>query len=464
MPGRAGLLALCGLFVLPRFAAAADRQPLDVPMWTMLPFVGLLLAIAVLPIAASHFWHSNLKKGMVAFVFAAPVAAYLGLVWEDKGLEALEQGVLEYVDFIMLLAALYTVAGGILVEANFRPTPLTNAGFLAAGAVLANLIGTTGASMVLIRPVLRLNQARRKVYHVPIFFIFMVSNVGGLLTPLGDPPLFLGFLRGVDFFWTLRLWPQWLLANGLILAAFLLVDTVAYLGEPASPDRGAGPGRALGLRGLVNLIFLAGILGAVLFQARTISEPVSQWLRRFWPGIDLHVERPWGSLLMAGLALGSLLCTPRGVRKENGFTWEAIIEVAVLFAGIFVTMVPAVDFLSFNRNAFPLTEPWQFFWLTGSLSSFLDNAPTYVTFASLAAGKPTFEVLSANPLPLLEAISCGAVFMGAMTYIGNGPNFMVKAIAEGNGFSMPSFFGYMVHSCLILLPIFGLVCYVFFVP
>jgi Na+/H+ antiporter NhaD/arsenite permease-like protein len=455
----AGVMSLC----LPQLACAAEREPLDVHVWSIAPFVGLLLTIAVLPIVAGKFWHSNRNKLLVAVLFAVPAAGYLlVLEWAtgQEGIHALWEGVLEYIEFILLLGVLYVVAGGLLVHAPAHPTPWNNVKFLALGAVLANLIGTTGASVVLIRPVLRANQVRRHARHVPLFFIFVVSNIGGLLTPLGDPPLFLGFLRGVDFFWTFSLWPQWLLANGLVLAVFFLWDTLAYRREGLPTPH--NPPDAVRLRGVINLVFLVGILATVLLRSPEISVPLSQWLGQWWPGVDVQVQRPWGSIVMVGLALASLLLTPRGVRKENGFAWDAYLEVAILFAGIFVTMVPALDLLARHGRELNLSEASQYFWLTGLLSSFLDNAPTYLTFATIASeNKPIHALMNDAPL-LLAAISCGAVFLGAMTYIGNGPNFMVKTIAESSGVKMPSFLGYVVYSALILLPIFAAVSYLFF--
>jgi Na+/H+ antiporter NhaD/arsenite permease-like protein len=356
--------------------------------------------------------------------------------------------------------------------------------------VLANLIGTTGASMLLIRPVLRINQGRLYKRHVPVFFIFMVSNLGGLLTPLGDPPLYIGFLRGVDFFWTLQLWPQWLLANGMVLGAFFLWDALAYwTSEPRSGRaKAANPGsyaatlsdayaptrsifhatERFRVRGLVNVLLLAGILAAILLRSEEFALGVRAWLNQFFLCPDLQVVFPWGGVMVASMALLSVLLTPRTLRQANAFDWGPIIEVAVLFAGIFIAMIPALDLVAVHGQQFNLSEPRQFFWLAGSLSSFLDNAPTYLTFTTLAAGSTDISKLVQNQVPgldgpaILAAVSCGAVFMGAMTYIGNGPNFMVKAIAEENGYPMPSFIGYLVYSCLLLLPTFAVVTAVFF--
>ncbi len=465
MVWRGKWLGALGLFLLPGLAQGAGaRTPLDVPVWTVLPFVGLLLAIAVLPVVASHFWHQNGKKAMVVALFAVPAAAYLLLL--ESGPKALGHSLEEYISFVVLLGTLYIVAGGMLVELNLPAKALSNTGLLAVGAALANVIGTTGASMILIRPYLRLNQDRSHGGHVPVFFIFIVSNLGGLLTPLGDPPLFLGFLRGVDFFWTLKLWPEWLLANGLVLAVFYFWDQRAWRREP-SPDKGAARvipagGPALRLSGSGNIFFLAGIIAAILFQSGAVSEPVSNFFRRFFPCPDLQLIWPWGECLMAIMGGLSLIKTPRSLRQANGFRWGPLIEVAILFAGIFVTMVPAMELLARHGGEFGLTHPAEYYWLTGILSAFLDNAPTYVAFATIAAGDQPIGQLMTQAPNLLRAISCGAVFLGAMTYVGNGPNFMVKAIADESGFATPSFFGYLLYSTIVLVPVFLLISLVFF--
>lgn len=447
-------------------AAAAARQLLDVPVWSVAPFVGLLLTIAILPLFAEHFWHSNFKKLLVSLGFAVPVVGYLlylELIEQQEGLEALYHGLLEYADFIVLLGSLYVVAGGILIQGDVEATPFVNAAFLAGGAVLANFIGTTGASMVLIRPVLRINRQRQHTSHLPIFFIFVVSNVGGLLTPLGDPPLFLGFLRGVEFFWTMQLWPQWLLVNAIVLLIFIIWDSYARSRETAiAVMRDVQQVHAFRVHGLVNIVLLAAIIATVLFQSPRVAEDVRVWLNHWFVCPDLHLVRPWPALVMILMAALSLLLTPRHVRSTNGFNWHAITEVAVLFFGIFVTMIPALDLLARHGRDLGLTQPSEYFWWTGILSAFLDNAPTYLTFATIAAEGQPIANLANHPADLLQAISCGAVFLGAMTYIGNGPNFMVKSIAEGQGFKLPSFFGYMMYSCAILLPTFFLVQWLFF--
>ena len=431
------------------FASAGES--LHVAPWSVAPFVALLLCIAILPLVAEHFWHRNLHKFLVSAGLALPVVGYLlylEFVEGKPGLHRLEEALLEYVDFIVLLAALFTVAGGIAVQGQFVPHPLVNMSILLAGAVLANLIGTTGASMLLIRPFLRINAVRTHRSHLPLFFIFLVSNLGGLLTPLGDPPLFLGFLHGVDFFWTLSLWPHWLVANGMVLTIALLWDWLAYRREP---DASAHPPRhgSFVIGGAINVVFLAGILIAVLLQSETVAG-------------EFALKRPWPSAIMATTAFLSWLCTARSVREHNEFNFAPIIEVAVLFIGIFVTMIPALDLLATFRQHLGGEEPWKYFWLTGLLSAFLDNAPTYMTFATLAAGGQDLAELSQRSPDILRAVSAGAVFMGAMTYIGNGPNFMVKSIAEHADYPMPSFFGYLMYSCLILLPTFVLVTWLFF--
>jgi Na+/H+ antiporter NhaD/arsenite permease-like protein len=361
---------------------------------------------------------------------------------------------LEYVEFITLLAALFVISGGIVLRGDLPATPAVNTGFLALGAVLANLIGTTGASMLLVRPLLQTNiPERRHTRHIPVFLIFVVSNCAGLLTPLGDPPLFLGYLLGVPFFWTLRLVPQWLFVVSLLLAVFYVLDWQAVRRErPGLAARDRREYRPLALRGKRNFLYLLGVVIVVA------ASPLVPEGRR-------EIVRLGVMLLMTALSLAS---TPQALRRENGFTFHPIVEVAVLFAGIFTTMIPALEILRARGASFGITAPWQFFWLAGSLSSFLDNAPTYLTFVSLAQGLgPQGDAalaLSGGHVSeaLLAAISCGAVFMGANSYIGNGPNFMVKAIAEERGVPMPSFVGYMGWSAAILLPTFAVVTLVFF--
>lgn len=467
--------------VAPAGAAAHhdDGHQLHVHPISVAPFVILLLCIAILPLVAGHFWHSNLKKLLVSLGLATPVLIYL-LMLGPLGTHKLVDAVLEYAMFIALLGSLYTVSGGIVLEGDLRPSATVNVGFLLVGAVLANFIGTTGASMLLIRPYLKINALRYKKSHLPVFFIFLVSNLGGLLTPLGDPPLFLGFLRGVDFFWTLSLWPIWLVACGVVAAVFFLWDAIALSREPKHEMEnlpGVGPVRLLGKH---NFVYLAGILAMILFLSPAICakigipSPIELACRILgMPQLGPTDEVPMSvfavrALLFVGpmavLSGLSMLTTSRQLRKENDFSWGAILEVAALFIGIFIAMVPALALLETDGEKLGIDSPAKFFWATGMLSSFLDNAPTYVSFATLAAHGTDFAVLMQpeNAL-ILKAISAGAVLMGANTYIGNGPNFMVKAIADESGYQTPSFFGYMLYSGLILLPTFGLITYLFFV-
>jgi Na+/H+ antiporter NhaD/arsenite permease-like protein len=423
------------------FAAAA----LDVPIWTAIPFLALLLCIAVLPIVAGTWWHRNANKAKLAALFALPVAIFLGQA--ANGPAKLGHAVQEFVEFIVMLGALYSIAGGVALSGDLKAKPIINAAFLALGAVLANVIGTTGASMLLIRPILRTNSERKKTAHIPVFFIFIVSNTGGLLTPLGDPPLFLGFLRGVDFFWTLTLWRQWLLINCLLVLVFLILDTIQYRREKAGDiqrdDVRTHPLRIDGWA--FNGALMLGVIGLILAKKYLIF--------------------PLPELGMLALATLSVWKTPRSIRTANHFTWFPIIEVAILFAAIFICMVPALALLEKHGAMLGIVHPWQYFWLTGMLSSALDNAPTYVTLGTLAqqtATADSFAHLVQLRPDLLAAVSCGAVLMGANTYIGNGPNFMVKAIAEDSGYPMPSFFGYVGYAIAFLIPLFVIVTFAFF--
>ena len=439
------------------------------PLWTVAPFALYLLAIALVPLIAPHFWEPNRNKLGVAAVASIPVVAYL--LASAHGAHWLAQSLKEYVAFIALLGALYAISGGIHLKGSLAGTPLSNTVFLALGAVLASVIGTTGASMLLIRPILRANRKRDSRVHIVVFFIFIVANGGGLLTPLGDPPLFLGFLRGVPFFWTLRLAGAWAMVNGLLLLIFNLLDQYALNNEERR--RSGSQLEAvqevkvpLVIEGGINFLWLMGVVATIL--------AVGTWGDRLSPNEDVHkLVHVTGMLLMTALSFAT---TANAVRKSNHYTWHPMAEVAVIFIGIFVTMAPALKVLEMRGGELGLTRPWQFFWATGTLSSFLDNAPTYLTFASLAVGASNRLVpgqhLSAADLSglishpagamLLAAISAGAVFMGANTYIGNGPNFMVKAIAESQHVKMPSFFGYMLWSLAVLVPIFVLVTLVFF--
>ena len=327
-----------------------------------------------------------------------------------------------------------------MLDGDLQATPRVNTAFLALGALFASFVGTTGASMLLIRPLLRTNSERRHVVHTVVFFIFLVSNIGGCLTPLGDPPLFLGYLQGVPFAWTFRLAAEWLFTSGLLLVIYFIWDTRAYARETVADlreDRLAV--KPLRLAGGENLLLLLGIVVAAAF-----------------------LDAPWREAAMVALALASLKRTPRDLRRANHFSFDPILEVAAVFAGIFLTMIPALDLLRARGAALGVREPWQFFWASGVLSSFLDNAPTYLTFLALAQGQGMAAEVVGVPHRILAAISLGAVFMGANTYIGNGPNFMVRSIAESRGVKMPSFGGYMLYSGAVLLPVFALVTLVFF--
>ena len=436
------------------------------PFLSVVPFAAWLLTIAVAPLAVPKFWESNQRKAALSLLFALPILILLISKGTECRSELLRTG-FDYFSFIVLLASLFTVSGGILMTGDVRATPAVNTLILLIGSVLANLIGTTGASMVLIRPLLRINSERSHTGHTPVFFVFLVSNIGGLLTPLGDPPLFLGFLRDVPFFWTLRLFPMWATAVGLLLVAYYLYDHVQYRREPPSAlTLDATRIEPIRVTGLLNFLFLLGILGSVLVEG-----PIHR-------AIPAARAIPVKELLMIAIAFASYRLTPCDRHEKNGFTFHPIIEVAVLFAGIFVTMVPALFILEARGGELGLNRPWQFFWLTGGLSSFLDNAPTYLAYTSAASGlfhtdgDHLNQLIAATQVvhgatlhgaDFLAAISCGSVFMGANTYIGNGPNFMVKSIADRAGCKMPSFFGYMLYAGLILTPLYILLTVVFFV-
>jgi Na+/H+ antiporter NhaD/arsenite permease-like protein len=404
-------------------------------LWTVVPFLGLLLSIAFLPLKAPHFWESHKNKGLVAFLWSLPIAVYFLF----NAPHELVLSMKDYASFLILLTALFIISGGIVLKGDLKATPEVNSLFLLVGAVLANFIGTTGASMLLIRPLLKTNSERKHTLHIPIFFIFVVSNIGGLLTPLGDPPLFMGFIKGVPFFWTLRLLPLWALMVGGVVAVFYILDGIRYRKEECRDlirdRRRVVP---LHVTGSINFLWLAGVIA----------------------GIFLPFPRREGALVL--MAILSLLTTKRECRTDNRFTYNPIIEVAVLFAGIFVTMVPALLILSARAAQLGISRPWQFFWMTGSLSSFLDNTPTYLAFFSMAQGLGLNGEVLRIPTILLMAVSAGAVFMGANSYIGNGPNFMVKVIAEEHKLKMPSFFGYMGYSIVVLVPLYLVVTLLFF--
>jgi len=450
-------------------ATALDGAGLRWP-WA-LPFLGILATIAAGPLLFKTIWHRH--YGKLAFVWGAltvtPLAALYGA---PVAAAAFAHTMLaEYLSFIVLLFALYVVAGGILVTGNLRGTPLVNGALLAFGTLIASVVGTTGAAMILIRPLLRANAARLHNVHVVVFFIFLVANIGGALSPLGDPPLFVGFLRGVDFFWTTQnLWRETALVAGLTLATFIALDLWYYRKDRLVTTVGEErPPVDLGVSGLVNLLLIAGVIAAILAAAA--------WR----PGIDfdvygtrLELQNLARDAVLVLIAILSLALTPNEHREPNGFSWEPIAEVAILFAGIFTCIIPVLAMLDAGENgAFSwllaavtthdgTPHVLGYFWLTGVLSAFLDNAPTYLVFFELAGGDAR-ELM--GPLaPTLSAISMGAVYMGAMTYIGNAPNFMIYAIAVERGVKMPSFFGYLAWSTLVLLPILAVLTAVLIAP
>jgi Na+/H+ antiporter NhaD/arsenite permease-like protein len=429
----------------------------------VVPFALMLLAVAICPLCVEPWFCRNRNKAIVSAVLGVPTLIYLVSVFGRLGLDRIGTTAEEYVSFIVLLFALYTISGGIYLTGNLVATPRTNMGFLVTGAALASFIGTMGASMVLIRPLLRANSERTHARHTIIFFIFAVSNVGGLLTPLGDPPLFLGFLRGVPFGWTLGLWPQWLLVTGLVMLVYFVLESRAYGKEPVMAKKmDAADYVPMRLKGGMNVLLLALVIVTVVFSGQ---------LTRFGEAISFPFVR---EVILVALAVVSVKFGPRGPRASNHFSWSPIVEVAVLFAGIFATMIPALALLEAKGASIGVALPWQYFWASGGLSSFLDNAPTYLVFTSLAQGQvgvstvgaltsaQVIPALGVAPAQLLAAISCGAVMMGAITYVGNAPNFAVKAIAEHSGLRMPSFFGYMGYSLAVLVPIFLIVTAVFF--
>lgn len=427
----------------------ASTTGVDIPLWLIAPFVLQLLLIATMPLTppkVKHWWEHNYMY--VSIALAVIVGGYY-LVAIAEGSHVLKHTAQEYVSFIALIGSLFVVAGGIHIKVKGEATPMGNVIFLLLGAVVANFIGTTGASMVFIRPYIRMNKIRISAYHI-VFFIFLVSNVGGALTPIGDPPLFLGYLRGVPFFWLIeKVALQWIVTVGMILAVFYVLDRRSFKRMPAKLQHEAEATDDWRFEGMINVVFLFVIIGAV-----------------FLPDVFFVRE-----IVMIGAAVASYFLTPKPVHEENHFSFGPIKEVAYLFIGIFITMMPALGYLEGHGQSLGFTKPTQYYFSTGSLSAVLDNAPTYVNFLKLAevtatAQSPEFfaaagddeiktvhALLEHSPL-LVMAVSLGAVFFGAMTYIGNGPNFMVKSIAEGAGVKVPTFFGYILkYSLIVLLPI-----------
>ena len=461
--------ALALLAVFPGLAFGADLDGSQLSVLWGVPFAGILLSIAVMPLVAPHFWHHHFGKVAAAWalVFLLPFAAAFG---PGLAVVNLVHALLaEYIPFIILLTALYTVAGGIYIRGNLHGSPGLNTAILAIGAVLASFMGTTGASMLLIRPLIRANDNRRHKAHVIIFFIFIVSNAGGSLTPLGDPPLFLGFLKGVDFFWTVsHIFPETLFLVGVLLALFYAIDSWYYhRREEVLPVDPTPDSKRIGFEGGANFWLLGVIVALVLLSGFWKSAMVFNIA-----GTDVGLPGVVRDLGLLVVTVVSLRITSAAVHEKNQFGWAPMQEVAKLFAGIFLTIIPVIAMLKAGVNG-PFgaivaavtrpdgsPDPAMYFWATGALSSFLDNAPTYLVFFNTAGGDPA--VLMSTLAPTLAAISAGAVFMGANTYIGNAPNLMVKAIAEDRGVKMPSFFGYMLWSGGILVPLFIIMTLIWF--
>lgn len=439
-----------------------------------IPFAGLLLCIAVLPLVKAEWWEAHQPHAVVfwSLLFVLPFAFVYGPGQAfEKVLECIVD---DYLTFIILLFGLFCVSGNITLEGDLAGSPRINVGLLLIGTMLSSWIGTTGASMLMVRPIIKMNAWRKRRSHIMVFFIFLISNIGGCLTPIGDPPLLMGFMRGVPFFWSLHLFPVLLFNVVILLTIFYFLDRRAYrkdIAEGLKPDI-SKPGTEVHILGLHNLIFLAMIVAAVILSGTLPGMAAFQDAEGAVRGIHLfgEVTLTYPALIEVVIILAaaflSFKTTNVEIRRKNHFTWGAIQEVAVLFVGIFITMQPALMILKANGASLGLNKPFEMFWATGCLSSFLDNTPTYLVFLTTAGalgfteGMPT--ILGTVPVAMLEAISCGAVFMGANTYIGNAPNFMVKSISDENGIRMPSFFGYLLWSITFLIPVFLLDMLVFF--
>ena len=460
------LLPLLLALAAPAHAAELDGRQLSA-LWG-LPFVGILLSIAVWPLAGPHFWHHHFGKIAAAWSLAF-LLPFAGVFGAHTALAGLVHALLaEYIPFILLLVALFTVSGGIYIRGNLHGTPVLNTGILLVGGILASIMGTTGASMLLIRPLIRANDNRKSSAHVVIFFIFIVSNIGGSLTPLGDPPLFLGFLKGVTFFWTVdHVFKETLFLTAILLALFYVIDRHLYRKHGVTRPDPTPDTPTFGFDGAINFVLLGAVVALVLMSG-VWSSPVSFDVMGTAVGLP-GLVRDVGLVVVTGV---SIAITPRAVHESNQFDWGPMQEVAKLFAGIFLTIIPVIAMLQAGvdgpfgaivravTNADGTPNPAAYFWATGLLSSFLDNAPTYLVFFNTAGGDAAH--LMGPMATTLAAISAGAVFMGANSYIGNAPNLMVKAIAEDRGVKMPSFFGYMAWSGGILIPLFLLVTWIFF--
>src|SRR5437667_1905758 len=441
------------------------------PVWSAIPFAGVLLSIALFPLLAPVFWHHHFPKVSAAWS-AVLVVPFVLAYGEPAAHELAHVAVADYIPFIFLIATLFAIGGGIYVRGSLRGSPVTNCVLLGIGTVLASWVGTTGAAMLMVRPLLRANRARRHRAHTIVFFIFLVANIGGALTPLGDPPLFLGFLHGVPFFWTFVVWKEMLFTAGAVLGVYLLFDLYWWRREDALlRARPAAPGEPIRVEGWHNVFFLGGVLAAVILSGTVHLGEVTML------GVAQQVQNLVRDAILLLMLAASWRTTPRRVREENQFTWEPIKEVAILFAGIFAPIIPVLAMLRVGEGgalAFVIRvvrEPAHFFWASGILSSFLDNAPTYLTFLSTALGRlypgvverEAIHRLIAENHAFLQAIATGSVFMGANTYIGNAPNFMVKSIEEEAGVPIPSFFGYILrYSLPVLIPVFALATLIFF--
>lgn len=432
---------------------------MEVQFWTLIPFIIMLLMIAVAPLVAPKAWESNRNKLILTLILAIPTAIYL--ICAGMGHNLAHQVFGDYIPFIILLMSLYVITGGIRIKGDIMATPMVNSTILLIGFMLASVMGTTGAAMLLIRPILDINQQRTRKVHTILFFIALVANCGGVLSPLGDPPLFLLYLRGAPFEWFLGLFPQWILVGFILLSIYYVWDTIEFRREPISAKkRDMTELSPIRIKGRMNFGWLTGVVLSVVF----LNE---HYIPAMGDEESFFLVRYLREIILAALALGSWFTTNPSVRKSNGFSWSPILEVAILFVGIFVTMTPALMFLNQNAEALGFDKPWQFFYATGILSSFLDNSPTAVAFHSVATGlnldvAEGAKMVAGIPETLLSAISLGAVFFGSMTYIGNGPNFMVKAIAEEKGIDMPSFFGYILKfSVIVLLPVYIIVQLIF---
>ena len=439
--------------------AHVEHKGADLALWSVIPFVIILLCIAILPISPhhiAHWWEQNNNKLIISGVLGGIAFGILAANgWTGKIYHTL---IFEYVPFIILLGSLFYISGGIVLKGDIKATPVNNLLFLLTGSFLASIIGTTGASMLLIRPLLKTNSERKHVVHTVIFFIFMVSNIGGSLTPLGDPPLFLGYLQGVPFTWTFGLFPEMIFSIVILSIVYVIWDNIQYKKETKIDiKKDAAAAEPISITGQVNFLWLLGIVLSVAFLNENYIPAI-----KHNPYIAFVREA-----VMIGLVFASFFTSDPKLREHNKFTLGPIQEVAYLFIGIFITMIPALILLEAHGKELGVTQPWQFFWAAGGFSSVLDNAPTYLTFLSLAKGltgaTDVHQILANKEWEqLLKAISVGAVFMGANTYIGNAPNFMVKSVAEENKVPMPSFGGYLLYSFGVLIPLFILITLIFF--